>query len=1631
MLAVVGASLLRWVAAAAILGVVVAAVVLALVWVLQLRTRAYRGLFNTYLMQLRGIHYDRIGLRPRRGLLRLQVREETDSLIRDPTRTAVERDPMILADIEGPDRTALILDLKKLWARADARWRVTLIVLTTVITGACAYMSRVNVVPLYALTGDRGLAWIGLWGLAGLGGWLLLVSMERRGPLPEIGGMRLRVAAESPELAAARDADERAKLLAGQMQIGGPDEVVRALHLSSGGFDTIMHLGVAHALWVTQGRAPDAIVGISAGAIQGVAVAEVLQAGEKGERDFIALRLPAGQSNNADWTQLSEPQLAELQKARLLARAHRLRHFVEAAQRAPERLMDALVPDTYQINTAVPMRPLEGPRFPAEERRQRVAQLQSISGLTRLYNDLLGVSFSIGTLTRFARRVLGLVAAGDVRETPVRWLIRSVESLRLGLLVGMHLMEVARLLPILLRAFRKPSFPKPRTAGMLLFQSVVMRQIRHRLRYGFFLSALVLLWALVSDLAVLIYVPVMVGLLFYLWRDPEDVLLKSATVDALGGFVWFCLVGAFWTATAVVMVLLFAGALTGVIRVGVLGLQNFNAREVWFDVGVTIAAAGLIAAILLTGAILKIWAAMRSPERYRNRLLSSYDLGNSILTEHGLRAFLVDMFDYGYYSRAPMDRVVDQALKRRTGAPPARGDECVVQKTVGYYSEKMRLEPIHLGLAVADTATGRLEVVPRRTALVDGLLACTAVVPWMPAVELESPRDHQGRTRRTLFIDGGKVSREPTRALLKMLRSRLHEGTKVIHLYSVTPFPVSGPNLGTPRADAAADAKEATAPDKKLWLNLVEIAWRALRLKRFRDATLERRLTEKFSELIPSGSVDAVSAAGKPLRMFRAWVAPVELECDADVNRRIVGAPKEERRRILYEAMADGCRASLQLMMANSIQAELASGRPENGGRSGVGCGGGGGGAANGAHAGRTVKCSQAVNRHRADAPIAASLKMVAPVGGDPLVGPGLAEICDHCCLWRGSAGELKQTLLLGEWETVGPEWPHERAIGADAKVASDKRFTKRPAHPTPREQVLKAIGEARASGRMIWPRDRRDPSHQTTDPLRPTVSLLFSGGVFRGVYQMGVLNALHELGIEPDLIAGASVGSITAAMVADAFAREHSCEHKARIARLASVYLTVDRLVMSDRLADFVRNFTLRAADTRFSIREADRLFRRYDAPKGSEFDLNARNVIAGIERLLYISPYELNRLVRALRGRDVAESAGTLHEVVQQYLNRMQIGDEALGAEALELLIREYVIGGRETENPGGFTVDELRTQSGVQFLATATNLTHGRLDVFGDKPAADAGSSAVLQEVLLASSAFPAVFRPRWSWEAEPGDGDPVQYIDGGVTDNLPLDAVTQFLERAAFMGLVSRSPAAPHLVIAASLEVNAPQYILEFTRRQLKQSWMVLRQRAKALGYNRKLDTYADAQDRMRSVTRQLTPEQIEKLSFTPVNLKVVAIKPDWLCGTFSFHPMLGFQRTQQARSIAHGCAGTLLRFAQLARDAEAAQWMETWKFRSGDLPAVTDWAAAFKARPANGKGGGNGKANGNGNCWLRKGKPCPFSATALREMNVALEKQRLEGKPPAKNCGEVSGEMIVALDEIHRLCPERETHLREI
>src|SRR5947199_7713206 len=57
--------------------------------------------------------------------------------------------------------------------------------------------------------------------------------------------------------------------------------------------------------------------------------------------------------------------------------------------------------------------------------------------------------------------------------------------------------------------------------------------------------------------------------------------------------------------------------------------------------------------------------------------------------------------------------------------------------------------------------------------------------------------------------------------------------------------------------------------------------------------------------------------------------------------------------------------------------------------------------------------------------------------------------------------------------------------------------------------------------------------AHAGRPPLPGQVVLVLQGGGALGAYQVGVYQALHEAGIEPDWVIGTSIGAINASLIA------------------------------------------------------------------------------------------------------------------------------------------------------------------------------------------------------------------------------------------------------------------------------------------------------------------------------------------------------------------------------------------------------------------------------------------------------------------------------------------------------------------
>jgi hypothetical protein len=164
--------------------------------------------------------------------------------------------------------------------------------------------------------------------------------------------------------------------------------------------------------------------------------------------------------------------------------------------------------------------------------------------------------------------------------------------------------------------------------------------------------------------------------------------------------------------------------------------------------------------------------------------------------------------------------------------------------------------------------------------------------------------------------------------------------------------------------------------------------------------------------------------------------------------------------------------------------------------------------------------------------------------------------------------------------------------------------------------------------------------------------------------------------------------------------------------------------------------------------------------------------------------------------------------------------------------------------------------------------------------------------------------------------------------------------------------------------------------------------------------------------LRKIRAALTKEN-RQIEIDLPDLHISCIKPEWLCGTFAFHPMLGFKRERQARSIAHGCATAFvhLHCEQTDHPEWTPHWWKPFELHENTCrrDAEADISYTLNPRPATACGA----------CCFVRGKTCPFSAKQVEQLNAKLGP---DGKPIAR-------ETIAALNEIYRFCGEKKTHRR--
>jgi predicted acylesterase/phospholipase RssA len=1298
-------------------------------------------------------------------------------------------------------------------------------------------------------------------------------------------------------------------------QIGEAGLPVRALVLGGGAYDTVMQLGVTHALLVARLRPPEIVVGVSAGAINAAALAEILQAGSSPDN-------PA-------------PNLE--------ARVARFREVLEAYRKSPEDVIAPLLPDIYQVDARAPLVPTKLPIHKTAERNQRFEAARARQGLIDLANDVFRIQLSVGAMARLVRAGLGWVAAGDVTPWWKKWAARLVELWRVYRTLAANPRALA---PLAAKLVSVVVGGQVHRFASWLASATVVENI------GLFLQGLVpalqrtrwtggaVTW-IATRLSERTFGSTAASIMFRGWVGDATAGLVRGTA---GWTVLLSVLSLPLTAPVMIASLLgtFAPFARGWLATESAGLHLVPGAEMILHF-LTPGQWAIVAAGLLAAAVLLFVSAKQVGI---DKLLDHYSIADGVFDPHSLRSWLVRLFDPAYYGPTSMDDVVDAALSPRQVDDTEIANRTVAKpRVIDAYDSA--LPPIHVGVMAADLGAGKLGVIDGASPLVEALVAANAIPPLFEAQEVGGQ----------WVVDGSVVANEPIRALLSHLRQRVNPAASGVQVFTASPMPA---------AERSSGDSEAPAP-----IGAVQVARRSMHLQRRRDAELDRRMTDLLSRSMPGS--DAVWQ-GRTKAFIRATVHPIELSVSVHrtlTERVLMARTVTEGRTAVAQAVADGCRATMETLLTRNYP------RP-----SGVA---------------DAVRCSDVVERSLGRG---AMLPLPGTGVGD---GPGLPEVCSECALNRASRDNRGACMLRrpGAPTTI-PEWPLESQTPPQEEDATSDEPEQVSSKPS--------LGPfENATRKRTWPATKRDLTGADLPNSRPTVSLLFSGGVFRGVYLAGVLNALNEMSVEPDIIAGSSIGSITAAMAARIFAvpRANARERQARVVRMAATYLALDRLVLTDRFADFIRNLTIRAGATEFSPRDFDTVFRSFDRPSTDQYGSEFRKVLAGIERLLWVSPFEARELAEALRLRDYERAESLVESYAQEWLERAAVGLEVLGAEPLELLVRQHVLDGPSS---GGSLVSEdafakLLRNGGIQFMATATNLNTASLETLYFPKVRPTDPSVRLIEALLASSAFPGVFRPRWKWEVEPETETVHQYIDGGVMDNLPLDAVARFLNYARHAGRVEARPrsggvSVPHLLFTASLEIAQAPVTDPASIARVASRWRSARKRAKQLTYNTKIEAYEKAQRALRemheaslaaalgSAAESANASQFNA-TFPAMDMEVVAVRPAWLCGTFAFHPMLGFRREDQAKSIAHGCRTT---FQTLAATPQVSR--EAWRLQGPGQLADT-------SQP-------NGKVAGH--CWYRPDQVCPFSRANLDEQHKSLGDHTRE-----------------AVARIHHVCGKEKTH----
>jgi len=446
----------------------------------------------------------------------------------------------------------------------------------------------------------------------------------------------------------------------------------------------------------------------------------------------------------------------------------------------------------------------------------------------------------------------------------------------------------------------------------------------------------------------------------------------------------------------------------------------------------------------------------------------------------------------------------------------------------------------------------------------------------------------------------------------------------------------------------------------------------------------------------------------------------------------------------------------------------------------------------------------------------------------------------------------------------------------------------------------------------------------------RPRIVFVASGGVFRGSFHVGMIGAMHATGLKPDMIVGASVGTLLGAALGSMYSSSGQ-QSRVKLRRLTNLFVEADqRIALTKTLKAAIKDVGIRSRGASMNLspnvlRKMVRAGSRQDP--GSAITGAPPALIDAISDLFLIPYRATARIAAEFVAGHVTRAMNTFWtQIKTETIDRLGIRDALIGSSLLERETR-LVLGDVSHD------VQPFLEHSRIAFFATAVNLVTEWITILGSQLTADRYD---LIEALLASSAFPMAFAPRRASALYPGVGRrDVFYGDGGMFDNLPFipafevlrevqaDRLQSTLGRGRWREELARRHREPDLFVVGALNIrqtddepDAYDSLRKIAERaiSLEDNEKIYGMERAAAGIDRQLGQLREEHD---SGDAALAKEQEEFLNGI-VNAAVMPVYPadaDHLNGTYEFCAAMGMDRDKIRRSIADGCFQTMLGIAR--------------------------------------------------------------------------------------------------------------------